>query len=153
MVKDIKWLKVAQAIANEFSRCKKRKVGSLIVGVNGEIVSTGYNFHPRHTTKDDVCLREGIETGTQMATGYCVHAEANAMIYADFHRMQDATLYVTCAPCIICARLILQSGVKRLVYYSDNRLDGIELIKELRPDFMITCYEKDGAKYSISGDT
>jgi len=130
---DRKWLTVSDCMANEHSRCKKRKCGAVIVDIHGRVAGTGYNFHPKKTALDHVCLREGLKSGSNNDIGYCCHAEINAMIHTDFAAMQGATIYLTHAPCIQCARYILQSGIKRLVYYTDEqeRIDGISLIKDL----------------------
>ena len=133
---DRKWLTVADCIASQHSQCKKRQCGAIIVDRHGRVAGTGYNFHPKKTGLDHVCLREGLKSGSDNDIGYCCHAEINAMIHTDFNAMQDATIYVTHAPCIQCARYILQSGIKRLVYYTDEqeRIDGIDLIKALIKD-------------------
>jgi len=146
---DQKWLRVAECIANEFSRCKKRKCGAIIVGIYGNIVGTGYNFHPKKTCLDHICLREEVKSGSNNDIGYCCHAEVNAATHANYNDMQRATMYVTHAPCIQCARYILNSGIARLVYYIDDqdRIDGIRLIKDLTADcgpmrFTMSSYKR-----------
>jgi len=126
------WLSVAQQIAMK-SKCKKRQVGAVLVDIHGRVISTGYNGHPRQTCKDNICLREEIPSGSSMDLGFCCHAEMNAIIFADFKSMQEATLYLTHPPCAFCARHIMQAGITSLVYVNDGieRPDGLDLLREL----------------------
>jgi len=111
-------------IWSENSYCKKRKVGALIVK-DKMIISDGYNGTPSGFPNE--CEDENGNTYY-----YVLHAEANAItkIAKSWNNSDGATLYVTCAPCIECAKLIIQSGIKRVVYsenYSSN--NGVELLK------------------------
>jgi dCMP deaminase len=110
---DQTWMEVAQTISKR-STCPRLNVGAVLVGVSGEIVSTGYNGAPRGLAhcSDIGCLLEP-ETGRCKRT---VHAEQNALLQADAKRMKFATLYVTHEPCIECSQMILNSGVDRVVY-------------------------------------
>ena len=138
MKDDIYWLSFAEKVA-EKSRCQKRQVGAVIVDKFGRVVATGYNFHPRNTDKDHVCLRKDIPTGTRMDEGYCCHAERNAITFANFHDMQGASLYLTHAPCTTCACMILQAGISELVYYNDaHSVNGVALIRELADEKRLT---------------
>lgn len=119
---DCRYLRMAKIWA-ENSYCTRRQVGALIVK-NKMIISDGYNGTPSGFS--NIC--EG-EDGLTLP--YVLHAEANAItkIARSGNNSDGATLYVTDAPCIECAKLIIQSGIKRVVYARSYRLtDGIELL-------------------------
>ncbi len=106
------------------SYCERRKVGALIVK-NKMIISDGYNGTP--TGFENIC-----EDEAGASKPYVLHAEANAITkIARSHNSSDgATLFVTASPCIECAKLIIQSGIRRVVYGELYRLtDGIDLLK------------------------
>lgn len=106
------------------SYCERRKVGALIVK-NKMIISDGYNGTP--TGFENIC-----EDDAGASKPYVLHAEANAITkIARSHNSSDgATLFVTASPCIECAKLIIQSGIRRVVYGELYRLtDGIDLLK------------------------
>ena len=106
------------------SYCERRKVGALIVK-NKMIISDGYNGTP--TGFENIC-----EDENNVSKPYVLHAEANAITkIARSHNSSDgSTLYVTASPCIECAKLIIQSGIRRVVYGEKYRLtDGIELLE------------------------
>lgn len=108
----------------ENSYCTRRKVGALIVK-DKMIISDGYNGTP--SGFENVCE---LENGTTKP--YVLHAEANAItkIARSGNNSEGATLYVTASPCLECSKLIIQSGIKRVVYSEKYRLeDGIELLK------------------------
>ena len=121
---DRRYLRMARIWA-ENSYCQRRKVGALIVK-DKMIISDGYNGTP--SGFPNVC------EDTDGLTKACVlHAEANAItkIARSGNNSDGATLYVTDAPCIECAKLIIQAGIKRVVYTRSYRLtDGIELLCE-----------------------
>jgi len=121
---DKRYLRMATIWA-ENSYCKRRQVGVLIVK-DKMIISDGYNGTP--SGFENVCEDENGQTKP-----YVLHAEANAItkIARSNNNSQDATLYVTASPCIECAKLIIQAGIKRVVYSEKYRLtDGIELLKK-----------------------
>lgn len=108
----------------KLSYCKRRQVGALIVK-DRMIISDGYNGTP--SGFENCCEDENGKTHW-----YVLHAEANAILKLarSTQSAKDATLYLTLSPCKECSKLILQAGIKRLVYvddYSDN--DGIEFLK------------------------
>ena len=120
---DIRYLRMATIWA-ENSYCKRRKVGALIVKDN-MIISDGYNGTP--SGFENICEDENNHT-----KDYVLHAEANAItkVARTNNSSDKATLYVTTSPCIECAKLIIQSGIKRLVYSELYRMnDGIELLE------------------------
>ena len=109
----------------ENSYCKRRQVGALVVK-NQMIISDGYNGTP--SGFDNVC-----EDDTNTTFPYVLHAEANAItkLARSSNNSDGSTLYVTDAPCIECAKLIIQAGIKRVVYAKEYRLtDGIDLLKQ-----------------------
>ncbi|MBR5029735.1 MAG: dCMP deaminase family protein [Muribaculaceae bacterium] len=120
---DIRYLRMAQIWA-ENSYCKRRQVGALIVK-DKMIISDGYNGTP--VGFENVCEDENDHTKP-----YVLHAEANAItkVAQSNNSSNGATLYVTSSPCIECAKLIIQAGIKRVVFNEIYRLtDGIELMK------------------------
>lgn len=120
---DKRYLRMARIWA-ENSYCKRRQVGALIVK-NNSIISDGYNGTP--SGFENVCEDEDDRTKP-----YVLHAEANAItkVAASSNSSKDATIYVTSAPCIECAKLIIQAGIRRVVYSELYRIDdGCNLLK------------------------
>ena len=119
---DERYLRMAHIWA-ENSYCKRRQVGALVVK-DKMIISDGFNGTP--SGFENVC-----EDEDNVTRPYVLHAEANAITkLARSHNNSDgATLYVTASPCIECAKLLIQSGIKRVVYGEKYRLDdGIQLL-------------------------
>lgn len=105
------------------SYCKRRQVGALIVK-DKMIISDGYNGTP--SGFENVCEEDGI------TKPYVLHAEANAItkVAKSGNSSLGATLYVTASPCIECSKLIIQAGIKRVVYKDEYRLtDGVDLLR------------------------
>ncbi|MGN0209716.1 MAG: dCMP deaminase family protein [Muribaculaceae bacterium] len=120
---DRRYLRMA-AIWAENSYCQRRKVGAIIVK-DQMIISDGYNGTP--SGFENVCEDEAGATKP-----YVLHAEANAItkVARSNNSSDGATLYVTSSPCMECAKLIIQAGVKRVVYNEQYRLtDGIDLLR------------------------
>lgn len=120
---DASYMEMA-AIWAKNSYCRRRQVGALIVK-DRMIISDGYNGTP--SGFENVCEDEHGVTKP-----YVLHAEANAItkVAKSGNSSEGATLYVTAAPCIECAKLIIQSGIKRLVYRDEYRLtDGVDLLR------------------------
>jgi dCMP deaminase len=121
---DQRYMRMARIWA-ENSYCERRKVGALIVK-NKMIISDGYNGTP--SGFENKCEDENFQSKP-----YVLHAEANAITkVARSHNSSDgATLYVTASPCIECAKLIIQSGIERVIYGEEYRImDGVELLRE-----------------------
>ena len=113
------------SIWSENSYCKRRQVGALIVK-DKMIISDGYNGTP--SGFENVC-----EDEKNVTVPYVLHAEANAItkIARSNNNSEGSTLYVTDSPCIECAKLIIQAGIKRVVYARQYRLDdGLQLLKK-----------------------
>ena len=121
---DKRYLRMAKIWA-ENSYCVRRKVGALIVK-DQMIISDGYNGTP--SGFENVCEDEsGAHTKP-----YVLHAEANAItkVARSNNSSEGATLYVTASPCLECSKLIIQSGIKRVVFNELYRLsDGIDLLR------------------------
>ncbi len=120
---DCRYLRMAR-IWSENSYCERRKVGALIVK-DKMIISDGYNGTP--SGFENVCE---LDDGTTKP--YVLHAEANAItkVAKSNNNSLNATLYVTASPCLECAKLIIQSGIKRVVYSEKYRLeDGLRLLE------------------------
>ena len=119
---DHSYLEMAEVWAQN-SYCKRRKVGALLVK-NRMIISDGYNGTP--SGFENVCEEDGV------TKPYVLHAEANAItkVAKSGNSSEGATLYVTASPCLECSKLIIQSGIKRVVYRDEYRLtDGIDLLR------------------------
>lgn len=120
---DQRYLKMAD-IWSQNSYCSRRQVGALIVK-NQMIISDGYNGTP--SGFENVCEDEDNKTKP-----YVLHAEANAItkVAKSGNSSDGATLYVTSSPCLECSKLIIQAGIKRVVFSESYRLeDGINLLK------------------------
>ncbi len=120
---DQRYMRMARIWA-ENSYCERRKVGALLVK-DQMIISDGYNGTP--SGFENVC-----EDENNLSKPYVLHAEANAITkIARSHNSSDgATLYVTASPCMECAKLIVQAGIRRVVYGEKYRImDGVELLE------------------------
>lgn len=124
-------------IWSENSYCKRRKVGALLVK-DKMIISDGYNGTP--SGFENIC-----EDDRNVTKPYVLHAEANAItkIARSNNNSEGATLYVTSSPCIECAKLIIQAGIKRVVYADTYRLsDGVELLKKADIEMVVVEVSK-----------
>lgn len=133
---DKRYIRMATIWA-ENSYCLRRKVGALIVK-DKMIISDGYNGTP--SGFENVCEDE---EGTTKP--YVLHAEANAItkIARSSNSSDGATMYVTASPCIECSKLIIQAGIKRVVYSENYRLeDGINLLKRAGIEVLYISTEK-----------
>lgn len=120
---DRRYLRMARIWA-ENSYCKRRKVGALLVS-GRMIISDGYNGTPSG-------FENNCEDENNVTKPYVLHAEANAItkVAKSGNSSEGATLYVTSAPCVECAKLIIQSGILRVVYCDHYRSeDGLNLLK------------------------
>ena len=119
---DLRYLRMAR-IWSENSYCKRLQVGAIVVK-NQMIISDGFNGTP--SGFENVCEENDV------TKPYVLHAEANAITkLARSHNSSDgATLYVTASPCLECSKLIIQSGIRRVIYSDQYRLmDGINLLR------------------------
>lgn len=120
---DQRYLKMALIWAQN-SYCKRRQVGAILVK-DKMIISDGYNGTP--SGFENIC-----EDENNLTKPYVLHAEANAItkVAKSNNSSEGATMYVTSSPCLECAKLIIQAGIKRVVFTDSYRLeDGIELLR------------------------
>ena len=124
---DSRYMRMARIWA-ENSYCVRRKVGALIVK-DKMIISEGYNGTP--SGFENVCEEDGV------TKPYVLHAEANAItkVAKSANNCDGATLYITAAPCIECSKLIIQAGIRRVVYADAYRSDeGLALLRRVGID-------------------
>lgn len=120
---DQRYMRMARIWA-ENSYCERRKVGALLVK-DKMIISDGYNGTPSG-------FENKCEDDNNISKAYVLHAEANAItkIARSNNSSDGATLYVTASPCIECAKLIIQAGIKRVIYGEEYRImDGADLLR------------------------
>ena len=123
---DKRYLRMARIWA-ENSYCERRHVGALVVKEK-MIISDGYNGTP--SGFENIC-----EDAHGVTKPYVLHAEANAItkLARSSNNSDGSTLYVTASPCIECSKLIIQAGIRRVVYGEKYRLeDGVNLLKKAR---------------------
>lgn len=123
---DAYFMDLAGSVARANGSCLRRKFGAVLVRPDRSIVSTGYNGAPRGVKscgERGFCHRdrEGIASGERHEACYAVHAEQNALVFAGKHGSptDGTTLYCTAKPCGVCLRLIVQAGVREVVYRDD----------------------------------
>jgi dCMP deaminase len=126
--KDLKYHVTYLRMASEWaslSCCKRKKVGALIVK-DGTIISDGFNGTPKGFPND-------CEDADDNTHWYVLHAEANAMLKVarSTQSTEGATLYVTYSPCKECSKMIVQSGIRRVIYKEEYRdLSGVKILRE-----------------------
>lgn len=134
---DRRYLEMALIWAQN-SYCKRRQVGALIVKEK-MIISDGYNGTPAGF--ENVC-----EDENNITKPYVLHAEANAItkVAKSNNSSEDSTLYVTTSPCMECSKLIIQSGIKRVVYCNRySKTDGLDLLKRAGIELVFIDPEND----------
>jgi dCMP deaminase len=134
---DKRYLEMARIWAQN-SYCKRRQVGALIVQ-NKMIISDGYNGTP--SGFENNCEDEDNKTKP-----YVLHAEANAItkVAKSNNSSDSATLYVTTSPCLECAKLIIQSGIKRVVFCDKYRVeDGLLLLERAGVEIVYIDLDKE----------
>lgn len=120
------------------SYCQRRKVGALIVK-GRMIISDGYNGTPAGF--ENVC-----EDENNLTKPYVLHAEANAItkVAKSNNSSEDSTLYVTTSPCMECSKLIIQSGIKRVVFCNKyHNTDGLDLLRRAGIELVYIDLEND----------
>ncbi|MFX0001844.1 MAG: cytidine/deoxycytidylate deaminase family protein [Candidatus Hodarchaeota archaeon] len=134
--KDEYFMKIAEVVSLR-STCIKRKVGAVLVK-NSHILSTGYNGVPsgfNHCTSD-TCVRKNLQTGEKPELCRGVHAEINCIIQAAIHGTSikgTTTLYSTTFPCMSCLKILINSGINKLVYKEGYAMENKikeEMVKE-----------------------
>jgi dCMP deaminase len=134
--KDDYFMKIAEVVSLR-STCIKRKVGAVLVK-DSHILSTGYNGAPSgfsHCTTD-TCIRQNLKSGEKPELCRGIHAEVNCIIQAAIHGtsiMGETTLYSTHFPCMSCLKLLINAGIKRIVYLQGYNMENKikkEMVKE-----------------------
>jgi dCMP deaminase len=121
------FMQIASIVALR-SNCMKRKVAAIIVK-DRRIISTGYNGTPRgvRNCNEGGCPRcnSMAPSGTALEECFCSHGEENAIVQASYHgiSLKDSTLYTTYAPCLICTKMIINAGIREVVYNLDYPLN------------------------------
>lgn len=139
------FMEIAKVVATR-SNCSRRHVAAVIVQSN-HIISTGYNGTPRGVTN---CFAGGcprcagtVKSGQGLDECLCVHAEQNAICQAAYygHATAGSTIYVTISPCLTCAKLIINAGIKEVVYGGDY--PNQEVVKKLFKEAGVKCRRLD----------
>src|SRR4030065_2794420 len=125
------------------STCLRRKVGSIIVK-DKRILTTGYNGAPmrvKNCIEMGMCLREemGVPSGERHEIGRGLHAEQNAILQSAYHGVQirDSVIYSTNQPCALCAKMIINAGIRKIYYFEDSPDPlAIELLDEAGADLI-----------------
>ena len=134
---DKRYLEMALIWAKN-SYCVRRQVGALIVKEK-MIISDGYNGTPSG-------FENKCEDDDNITKPYVLHAEANAItkVAKSHNSSENSTLYVTTSPCMECAKLIIQSGIKRVVYCNKyHKTDGLDLLKRAEIELVYIDPEND----------
>lgn len=128
------WFMMLAETATTRSTCLRRQVGATLAK-DSQVLSIGYNGPPRHCSHCVECLREknNIPSGEKQEVCKAAHAEQNVICQAARHgvRVMGATLYTTLSPCTICAKMIINAGIVRIVYkegYPDKL--GLQMLEE-----------------------
>ncbi len=117
---DTYFMNIAHVVATR-SNCRRRKVAAIIVKER-RIISTGYNGTPRgiRNCHEGGCPRcaSDAESGEHLGACICAHAEENAIVQAAFHgiSVRGGSLYCTCSPCLLCAKMIINAGLQEVVF-------------------------------------
>lgn len=133
---DCRYLRMAR-IWSENSYCRRRQVGALLVK-DKMIISDGFNGTP--SGFDNIC-----EDEHGLTFPYVLHAEANAItkVARSNNSSQDATLYVTASPCMECSKLIIQAGIRRVVFSEMYRItDGLDILRDAGIEIVYIPEEK-----------
>jgi dCMP deaminase len=121
------FMEIAKVVASR-STCLRRKAGAVLVK-DKRILSTGYNGVPKGLPhcEDTGCPRADYPSGTHHELCRAVHSEQNAIVQAAIHgvSIEGATLYCTLQPCIICTKMLINAGIRRVVFREDYPDDGL----------------------------
>ena len=138
---DTYFMSIAKVIATR-ANCSRRKVAAVIVA-DHRIISTGYNGTPRGIKNcfDGGCPRCSghVKSGASLEECVCVHAEQNAICQAAYYgiRLAGSTIYVTLTPCLTCAKMIINAGIREVVYTGEYAFD--EQSRKLLADAGVLC--------------
>lgn len=138
---DTYFMEIAHVAATR-SNCSRRHVGAIVVR-DKRIITTGYNGTPRGVRNcfDGGCPRCAGDSpsGDSLGDCICAHAEENAIVQAAYHgiSVKDGTLYVTISPCLMCAKMIINAGIREVVYEGEYRFT--ESTRSLFKEAGVTC--------------
>lgn len=122
------FMEIAKVVAAR-SNCSRRHVAAVIVK-DKRIISTGYNGTPRgiKNCNEGGCPRcnSHAPSGTSLEECICSHGEENAIVQAAYHgiSVKDSTLYTTFSPCLLCAKMIINAGIREVVYNESYSVDA-----------------------------
>ncbi|MDP6354834.1 MAG: dCMP deaminase family protein [Planctomycetota bacterium] len=126
------FMRIAEVVALR-SNCIKRQIAAIVVK-DRRIITTGYNGTPRGVRNCNEggcprCKDSSIPSGTRLDECLCSHAEENSITQAAYHgtSLQEATLYSTMSPCLLCAKLIINSGITEVVYNQHYPVSSVAL--------------------------
>lgn len=134
------FINIAREVARR-SNCRKRQIGAVLVADN-RIISTGYNGTPRGVTDCcnggcARCANSDVISGTMLETCWCNHAEENAIIQCAYYgiKTEGSKMYTTFSPCVTCAKLIIQAGVKEVCYWGEYPENSAPLLRAGKVEF------------------
>lgn len=110
-------------LSAERSKDNSTQVGACIVNSDKKIISVGYNGMPTGCIDDEMPWERDGDTSLDTKYPFVCHAELNAILNSNIGNLSGCTVYVTLFPCNECAKAIIQSGIKRVVYYSNKYAD------------------------------
>ncbi|HNQ19625.1 MAG TPA: dCMP deaminase family protein [Bacteroidales bacterium] len=124
------FINIVKMVAEDNNSCLRQKVGCLLVRNDNTIISTGYNGAPKDIVscgEKNECYRikNNIISGTKQELCFAVHAEQNALIFAARHGLStlNSKCYVTLQPCVICLKLLIQAGIKEIIYINKYNIE------------------------------
>lgn len=130
--KEKKWLKSTYELANIFSTCSRKKYCAIIISKTGRVAGFGYNGGPSGSKHcdDGGCPRASlnVEHGSNYDNCIAIHAEANALLWSDQFLRESGTLIVNGPPCYGCAKMIVNSGIKKVIFPYDKEYKNIDEI-------------------------
>ena len=136
-------------VAAERSNCTRRHVAAVIVN-DRRIISTGYNGTPRgvRNCNEGGCPRCNSDTPSGQGLGECLcsHAEENSITQAAYHgiALKGATLYTTFSPCLMCAKMIINAGIREVVYHQRYSIDETSMALLKEADVIVRPINSDG---------
>jgi dCMP deaminase len=148
---DETWMQMADAVAKR-SRCSRAQIGAVVVSANQRIASTGYNGPAATLDVEGDCIdwcprAQGIAPLDNMYDACpSIHAESNALLYVDRSRIEGGTIYITDVACLQCAKLVSNSGVKRVV------MRVASTAAHRKPDTTIEYLKRCNLDVTILGD-
>lgn len=146
------WMQVAESIASR-SRCSRAQIGAVIVSKDQRVSSTGYNGPAACLPVEGDCVNwcpraQGVvPLDNTYDSCPSIHSEANALLYVDRSRIEGGTIYITDVPCFQCAKLVSNSGIKRVV----TKISGTASYR--RPELTIDYFENCGIEVTIVEDS